>query len=165
MNVQLFRLIPEIPFPDYAFLPGRDIHPNKPGGHAFNNQEKIAPAVSLTHPEESRELKYGLDLLNYGFYWESHVQFEALWNAHGRDSNEARFFKALIKIGAAGLKANLGQNAASAGHLERAHQILSSLAASNKNILGFDLAILSAATEVARHQGLKFLLPIYPLWA
>lgn len=164
-NKHLIRLVPEIDFPEYAFLPGRDIHPNKPGGHAFNQSEQSAEMVDHEHPEKSRELRYGLDLLNFGYFWESHVQFEALWNAHGRNSDEALFFKALIKIGAAGLKENLGQKTASAGHLERSLQILKELNPSKKIILGFDIETLAAHLMIAKERGINFLLPIYPLWA
>ena len=46
---------------------------------------------------------YAIDLFNFGFYWESHVYLEELWNQAKRVGENADFFKMLIKLGAAGV--------------------------------------------------------------
>jgi hypothetical protein len=128
-------------FPPYAFVPGRFPHPEKEGGYM-----KGTPQCSpIQNGQESEHLDflYALDLLNHGYFWESHVWFEAIWNAHGRVGVSADILKALIMIGAAGVKARLGQEAPAEGHLKRAQALLLPIAAlDSKQWLGLNLKSL-----------------------
>jgi len=49
-----------------------------------------------------------VDLYNFGYWWECHEVFEALWDGAGHHTMEGRFFRALIQIAAAHLKRSLG---------------------------------------------------------
>jgi len=98
------RRYSEQSFPSYVFIPGQNPHPKKEGGHMEGKSEPIAAPLDLEHPETSPEFCYGIDLFNHRYYWESHVYFEALWNAHRRHGVVADFLKALIKLSAAGVK-------------------------------------------------------------
>lgn len=133
------RLCPQRPFPLYAFIPGRNIHPNKPGGHSFECKEVIAAELTASEPWQSEELGFALDLYHAGYFWESHVYLEAIWNTHGRKGEIAELMKALIKLAAAGVKFELGQNEAAWGHLERALELLLTL---NRELIGIDVAAL-----------------------
>lgn len=117
------RFIPEWPFPPYIFIPGINAHPEKEGGY-MHGKKLISEPIDPLHPLQNQYFAYAMDLFNYHFYWESHVYFEVLWNVHGRVGPIADFLKALIKLGAAGVKFNLKQNEAANGHLQRAKELL-----------------------------------------
>lgn len=134
------RYLPTWDFPAYVFTPGENPHPKKEGGHMFGEAEPISPQINLKAPKSSDHLLYALDLYNYGYYWESHVYFEALWNAHHRIGPVADFLKGLIKLGAAGVKINLGQISSAKDHFLRAQELINSVKdTEGDQLLGFDL--------------------------
>jgi uncharacterized protein len=114
-------------FPPYAHRPGKTPHPNQAGGHRYQWTEPQAQPLGLPPWPSHLNYLYGIDLLNHGYFWEAHVEFEAIWNAHGRQGIEAELMKALIKWAAAGVKAAIESRAAATGHLERALEILDPL--------------------------------------
>ncbi len=99
------RYAPHIPFPAYAYVPGIHNHPrHHPLGHSYKAKE---PEVEAPVPEEWENCEYylyGIDLFNYGYYWEAHEAWETVWHACGHVGPTADFLKALIKLTAAGVK-------------------------------------------------------------
>src|SRR5438552_1811311 len=93
------------PFPAYRFIPGQSPHPRRDRqGHSYGQPE---PTPSPFTPEEwwdSEWYLYGIDLYNYGYWWECHEVFEGLWHAVGPDSPQGQFLQALIQVAAANLK-------------------------------------------------------------
>ncbi|MBA2406289.1 MAG: DUF309 domain-containing protein [Bdellovibrionales bacterium] len=148
------RLVPTWPFPAYVFIPGVNPHPKKVGGHMEGQPDPVAPQIDLTHPEKSEFLRYSLDLYNHGYYWESHVYFEALWNAHGRTGSVADLLKGMIKLGAAGVKILIHQPQNARDHLVRAKELFESVMnAEGSNFLGFELKqIIANMDEVLDSQ-------------
>jgi len=135
-----FRLHPEKAFPPYVFIPGVNPHPKKEGGYRQQIPEPVSPKVDLQNPQASDDLKYALDLFNYGYFWESHVYFEALWNAHSRIGTVADFFKGMIKLGAAGVKASIDQGVNAQDHQDRAEELFTGvLEKEGPLFLGFNL--------------------------
>lgn len=114
------------PLPPYAFLPGHHPHPEKEGGHGFGKDLETY-AISTSNYVSHQHYLYSLDLLNLGYFWESHVYLEAIWNENKRKGNEADLLKALIKIGAAGVKFRMDMNEAGNGHLKRASELFTPL--------------------------------------
>ncbi|MGH7255066.1 MAG: DUF309 domain-containing protein [Nitrospirales bacterium] len=98
------------PLPPYRYVPGRQPHPRRhPLGHAFGQPE---PPWEVFPPEAWRAAETylrGIDLYNFGYWWESHEAFEALWQAAGRGTLPGRFFQGLIHIAAANLKRATGE--------------------------------------------------------
>jgi len=98
-------------FPSYRFVPGRAPHPIRdPDGHSYNK-----PPVQLApfDPERWRaceEYLYGIDLFNYGYWWEAHEALEAVWTAAGRRTETGLFLKGLIQVAAAHLKWSQGSH-------------------------------------------------------
>lgn len=77
-NQPVPRLVPNEPFPPYSFVPGRFPHPESdPTGHSYGFVRSPTTPLDPKRWQESRTYLYGLDLFNAGFYWESHVAFEA----------------------------------------------------------------------------------------
>ena len=159
------RFEPSIDFPAYAFLPGQHVHPNKSGGYRHLQDEPDVAPIDLHAPEQNKYFRHGIDLLNYGYFWESHVYFEALWNVHQRTGPVADFLKALIKIAAGGIKHQLGQTAAFKGHLERALEICNELREQKiEKVAGFHIEELSNRLNMSVETISMGVLPLYPSW-
>lgn len=103
-----------------------------------NEQVKVA-ALTQENYRQNEGYLYGLDLFNHGYYWESHVWWEALWNEAGRKGEMADFLKALIKLGAGGVKLALSQESVSRGHIERALELLEPLEKNHSQFCGINL--------------------------
>lgn len=126
--------------------------------------EPTALLIDPNHPETNEIFRYALDLLSHGFFWESHVYFEALWNAHGRQGPIADFLKALIKLGAAGVKHLIGQVQAAAAHVERALELLEAQRREGPTFLGFELAQMMTTLRTAMMQQ-RYEFSFQPNWA
>ena len=93
------------PFPPYRFLPGQAPHPRRdPGGHSYEQRALNPPAFSPEEWWDSEWYLYGIDLYNFGYWWECHEVFEGLWQAVGPDTQQGQFLQALIQVAAANLK-------------------------------------------------------------
>lgn len=134
------RFIPSWALPEYIFIPGVNPHPKKEGGHMEGKVDPMSLPLDVNHPDESEFLRYALDLFNYEYYWESHVYFEALWNAHGRQGSVADLLKGMIKLGAAGVKLKINQRPSALDHFLRAKELFLLVEINEGAIfLGFDL--------------------------
>jgi hypothetical protein len=104
------RFVPETPFPPYSYVSGRFPHPKRDAaGHSFGVP---TPSIPPCQPQQWSEcLSYlrGIDLFNHGYYWEAHEEWEAVWNAENRRGPLADFFKGLILLACAGVKAREGR--------------------------------------------------------
>jgi uncharacterized protein len=133
------------PLPPYAFVPGRTAHPRtNPAGHSFGALPDVAPSGALSTGSDL--FRYGADLFNAGFFWESHEAFEVLWHAAkagGRDE-EADLLQGLIQIAAAHLKRSMGSERSAQALVARG---LSRLARVPGRLEAFDVAAFAAATR------------------
>ena len=162
------RWLPEIALPGYSYVPGRFPHPHSdPAGHRFGAG---LPAAELPDPNLWRtSLHYllGIDLFNHGFYWEAHERWESLWHAAGRRGPQATFFKALIQLAVAGVKAREGRADAVRDHARRAAELLKEI--EQRETYGLQLLELEKeANAIAAnpplstdpHAGVEIVLPI-----
>lgn len=102
----------ERPFPSYRYLPGRSPHPrNSPQGHAYGQADPRPVRLPPERWYEAQDYLYAIDLYNHGYWWESHEVFEGLWHAAGHHTVEGQFYRALIQLCAASVKAAVGQPA------------------------------------------------------
>ncbi len=104
-------------------------HPvREPAGHSFGETHDVpidgddVESVKAAH-------HWAVDLFNYGYYWEAHEAWEAIWHAFGRRGTEATFVKALIKLAAAGVKAREGNATGVQRHAARASELFRLVAA------------------------------------
>lgn len=101
------------PFPAYRFVPGKNPHPQRnPQGHSFGCPE---PDPSPCRPEDwslSEDYRFGIDLYNFAYWWESHEVFEAFWHAAGPRTEQGQFFQGLIQLAAGNLKQFMGNETA-----------------------------------------------------
>ncbi len=158
------RLLPDEPFPPYAFVPGLTPHPvSDPRGHRYGAPPELPERLDPDRWYESRCYLRGLDLFNHGYYWESHVALEQLWLGAGRSGDLAQFLKGLIKLAAAGVKHNAGQPEGVRSHACRARQlwgeVAQSLGGDTSTFVGFPLGELIAVAEEICRSGWPCLSP------
>ncbi|PLX78568.1 MAG: hypothetical protein C0616_14105 [Desulfuromonas sp.] len=102
------------PFPAYRFLPFQDDperpHPrNDPAGHSYQEKDEHLPPFVADAWRECGPYLYGVDLFNYGYWWEAHEAFEAVWMVAGQKATrQGRFLQGLIQLAAAQLKRVMG---------------------------------------------------------
>lgn len=98
------------PLPPYRYLPHRSgettPHPrNDPDGHSYHQAEEYLPSFSPEDWSSCDLYLYGIDLFNYGYWWEAHEALETVWLAAGqRDTLCGRFVQGLIQLAGAQLK-------------------------------------------------------------
>ncbi len=101
------------PFPSYRYIPGQTQHPRQhPLGHSYGNPEPTPQPFPPNEWQTSDDYRYGIDLYNFAYWWESHEIFESFWHAAGRHSEQGNFFQGLIQLAAANLKRFMGNDAA-----------------------------------------------------
>lgn len=142
----MIRLLPDEPFPAYAYTPGRNPHPVRDSrGHSFGVDH---PAPAAPDPErwgDSHDYLRGIDLFNAGYYWEAHEAWEGLWNACGRAGRTADFLRALIALAAAGVKWRQGSARGLSTHAGRAARLLGNL--ERPRFMGLDIESLAPAAR------------------
>lgn len=110
MNVELPRYAPERSFPPYAFLPGRDPHPERdPKGHSYGHERPEAEYFPSQSWRQNGDYLWGVDLYNHGYLWEAHEAWEGLWHRAKHDHLQAEHLQGLIQCAAASLKIPMGQ--------------------------------------------------------
>ncbi len=116
--------------------------------------------LDLLLPQDSLVLRYALDLYNHGYFWEAHVYFEALWNAHNRVGSAADFFKGMIKLSAAGVKLRLNQKTLAFEHFQRAMDLFKRIQSDEGDMfLGFNLVKIVQDLEFDELE-----MQIFPAW-
>jgi hypothetical protein len=142
------RLVPDEPFPPYAFVPGRSPHPvSDPAGHSFGSSHPPPPAPDPAGWSGSRAYLRAIDLFNAGYYWEAHEAWEALWHACGRSGRTADFLKALIRLAAAGVKVREGRPRGAVSHARAAADRFRRTGTADERYLGLPLGELIRFAE------------------
>ena len=119
------RLLPGATLPPYTYVPGTSTpHPIRhPEGHSYGRKGKTPAALIPERWAENRNFLLAIDLFNFGYYWESHEEWERLWRACPPESPVSHFLKGLVKLAAAGVKVReksihgVRRHAASAGEV------------------------------------------------
>lgn len=123
------RLAPYRPFPRYAYVPGRTPHPTRdPDGHSYGVQLDLPEPPDPAEWRTCRDYLYGIDLFNYGYFWEAHEAWEGLWVACGRRGPTATYLQALINLAATGFKARWGSARGMRANAETTVRLFKSLA-------------------------------------
>lgn len=149
---ELPRYLPEIPFPAYAYVPGRALHPASSEGHLAGRFEPPGSMIDGVGPTDDAAWLRGIDLFNHGYYWEAHEVWEAAWKACGKQGVVADFIKALIKLAACGVKVREGRPVGVKRHAAAARRLLETIEAddpTNERMLGLSIAALLAACDAA----------------
>jgi uncharacterized protein len=122
------RYAPELAFPSYSYVTGQWPHPLRdPQGHSYGRHAELPPLPQDDDWYTSLVYRYAVDLFNHGYYWEAHETWEGLWHAAGELGPLADFFKALIKLAAAGVKQREGRPNGVQRHLARARELFTTV--------------------------------------
>ena len=120
------RLLPDRAFPPYAYLPGRFPHPLRhPEGHSYGAEPDATVHVDAALTSEA--FRWGVDLFNFGYYWEAHEAWEGLWQTSREAPEQRTFLHALILLSAAGVKMREGKDVPALRHARRAARLLRAL--------------------------------------
>lgn len=153
------RLIQSIELPAYAFIPGSGLpHPMRdPRGHSHGRKRVSPPALTLDNWSTHRNYLLGLDLFNYGFYWESHEEWDRLWKSSGPDSLTGKFLKGLVKLAAAGVKVREGSIHGVRRHAASAGEVFADVAAEADvdTYCGLEFTVLQFAADRAAQLNYK----------
>ena len=92
-----------VELPNQRYLPGESNFPPEGNFHSilssldseFNDVEKF---------QKSETYKYGIDLYNNGFWWETHEVFEKVWLKINRTSQPALLIQSIILLAAIKIK-------------------------------------------------------------
>ncbi|MBK8211725.1 MAG: DUF309 domain-containing protein [Rhodospirillales bacterium] len=150
------RLLPDRPFPPYAYVPGHAPHPTRdPAGHRYGAKLEISEPPDPGEWRTCRDYLYGIDLFNHGFYWEAHESWEGLWVACGRRGPTATCLQALISLAAAGLKARSGSARGMRANAAKAVRLFGSVAghvgSHGTRYMGLDIpALADFATAISK---------------
>jgi len=139
------RYCPNRDFPPYSFIPTQNLNPNRVGGYRQDIPDPISKPINTYNFFKHQDYLFAIDLLNYGYYWESHVYFEAIWHAHKRKGEVADFCKAMVKIAAGAIKHKQGRTDSSKRLFNGANKILIGL--SNNFYLGISINKLIRISE------------------
>jgi uncharacterized protein len=140
------RHLPDIALPRYSYVPGHFPHPfSSSAGHRFGHDLQAATQPDPERWRESLHYLLGIDLFNHGFYWEAHEAWESLWHVCGRRGQLATFFKALIHLAAAGVKAREPRLEGVLSHARRAKELLEELGVAR--FMGMEIATLIAHVD------------------
>ncbi|MAE59047.1 MAG: hypothetical protein CME69_09215 [Halobacteriovorax sp.] len=126
-----------LPLPPYAFIPGKNPHPLKEGGHMQISGEPESYQLTEENYTKHEHYLYSIDLINNHYFWEAHVYLEAIWNANNREGDIAELMKALIKYCAGEIKNLMNQEEPAQKHFERAKEILKTI--SKEKLVGINI--------------------------
>jgi predicted metal-dependent hydrolase len=118
----------DAPLPPYSYVPRHAPHPvSDPRGHMRGKRHEPVEPLDPSRWKDSSTYLYGVDLFNYGYYWEAHEAWESLWLAAERRGPTATWLKALIKLAAALVKLREGSSIGALRHVLRVEQLLEEL--------------------------------------
>jgi predicted metal-dependent hydrolase len=151
------RLLPEVPSPSYSYATRRFPHPTRdPRGHSYRRPEDTVAPPDPDRWRQCRLYLRGIDLFNFGYYWEAHEAWETLWHAAGRNGILADFLKGLIALAAVGVKAREDRARGVRQHTARARALFTGvqdrLPGEQREFMGLQIpAVLQALTPVEEH--------------
>ena len=162
--VESCRLLPSTELPAYTFVPGGESpHPYRdPRGHSYQRKHPTPRALTPTNWAENRSYLLSLDYFNYGFYWESHEEWERLLRSTGSDSLAGKFLKGLVKLSAAGVKVREHSIHGVRRHAASAGEVFADVAAEvgDEHFCGLQFTLLQFAADRAAQ--LTYKDKIYP---
>lgn len=147
------RLLPSTELPHYTFVPGMELpHPYRdPRGHSYQKKHPLPRALTAHGWAENRSYLLALDYFNYGYYWESHEEWERLLRGTGGDSLPGKFLKGLVKLSAAGVKVRENSIHGVRRHAASAGEVFADVAAEvgDEYFCGLEFTLLQFAADRA----------------
>lgn len=153
------RLLPSTELPAYTFVPGTESpHPYRDSrGHSYQRKHPTPRPLTATTWAENRSYLLALDFFNYGYYWESHEEWERLLRATGGEGLPGRFLKGLVKLSAAGVKVRENSIHGVRRHAASAGEVFADVAAEVEDqfFCGLQFTVLQFAADRAAQLSYK----------
>ena len=152
-------------FPSYRHVPGETPHPERdPAGHSFGRTESSPKHLTLEDWSLNETYLYGIDLFNYGFYWEAHAEWERLWQV--ADAELACGLRALVQLAAALIQVSKGNESGARKLAARSRKEFAGLRLSGRtSFLGLGLVRLEeilVQVEAGKRKGrIRLLLSMF----
>jgi predicted metal-dependent hydrolase len=109
------------------------------------NPNRPQPTCRRISGKKNEAWLFGVDLYNFGYWWESHEQWEALWKLDRNSEQEKLFYRAVIQLAAANIKRFLDRIEGAKSLAGQALEKLRKIEASP--YMGVDISLLIGATE------------------
>lgn len=141
--------VSEIPLPEYAYVPGENAR------HVEGFLDAVtAMAPSRTSDNTSHSniaWKYGLRLLEEGFYWEAHEVLETVWMNATPNDRERALVQGIIHIANAALKVKMQriQAAKRLSSLAKECLTLAWRGHASKTLMGLDKELILNAAKAS----------------
>lgn len=152
-SAEASRLLPSTDLPVYTFVPGMDLpHPYRdPRGHSYQRKHPTPRPLTAHGWAENRSYLLALDYFNFGYYWESHEEWERLLRATGGDGLPGKFLKGLVKLSAAGVKVREHSIHGVRRHAASAGEVFADVAAEvgDEHFCGLEFTLLQFAADRA----------------
>lgn len=114
--------VERIALPTWRHLPGQN---DRPAEGAFDFLLELSPGITAhADAETNAGWRYGLRLLNHGFFWEAHEVLENVWHRAPPNSRERYLVQTVIHLANGALKLAMGREAAAARLAELARHTL-----------------------------------------
>ncbi|MGV3608566.1 MAG: DUF309 domain-containing protein [Planctomycetaceae bacterium] len=144
------RYAPQLQLPPYTYVPGLAPHPiSSPQGHSYQHHPSESPPLNRQNWQTHDAYLSGIDLWNFGYYWEAHEIWESAWKSTRtapsdntpKSSSLHAFLQALIKLAAAGVKRREGNATGTERHLLRAIELFTPFLSEN-SLCGLEIATI-----------------------
>lgn len=135
-----------IALPDRRHLPGQN---ERPGEEAFDFLLELSPSIT-THADAGTNTgwRYGLRLLNHGFFFEAHEVLENVWHRAPPNSRERFLVQSVIHLANGALKQTMGRKAAAARLAELARQTADrAFGQGHDHLMGLRAEMVNAAID------------------
>lgn len=151
--VEATRLLPSTELPSYTYIPGGEYpHPYRdPRGHSYQRKHPAPRPLTPQNWAENRSYLLALDYFNFGYYWESHEEWERLARATGGESLAGKFLRGLVKLSAAGVKVREQSVHGVRRHAASAGEVFADVAAEvgEERFCGLEFTLLQFAADRA----------------
>lgn len=135
--------------PPFAHIPGQNSrHPE--GTFDDIRARALTPTVSATAAKNAA-FQAGLDLLETGFYWESHEILEPVWMNAPANAPERFLVQALIQLANAALKQKMGRPKAALRLCAIARQHLDRAGPAEAIVMGLHVETIAGAIDRLDH--------------
>ncbi len=116
------------PFPVYPYVPTLLPHPREnPLGHSYGKIDPVLDSQNETILSHGETYLYGVDLFNFGYFWECHEAWEKIWLTLKKEAKYHLFFQGLILVAAGFLKEKMQQSNSAKKLFDTAHHKLAKL--------------------------------------
>lgn len=136
----------DLPLPAYRHVPGENARPDEA---TFAAVKRMVPAETRSATAaDNVAWRYGLRLLDAGFYWEAHEVLEPVWLAAAPNSRERHLVQAVIHLANGRLKDVMGRPNARLRLAGLARQGLeAAFPAGEGTLMGLDGSVVLQAAE------------------